>query len=227
MPAPPGQPNAAPRVLVTAGPTHEPIDAVRYVANRSSGQLGIAIAQASRALGCPTTLLLGPIPGDLLADDAGVTLHRFTTTNQLDGLLKAHWPQHDVLVMAAAVADFIPEYVQAGKLDRQGGGLTLSFTPAPDLLKGLSATSRPDQILVGFALESPDNLLQRGRSKLEAKGLHAVVANPLKTMDAPNIDALLLYRDERVETAPPNMPKQDFAHWLMVRVMALAAASAG
>ena len=213
------------RILITAGPTHEPIDDVRYLANRSSGRMGIALATAAADRGLPTTLLLGPVP-ETPHLPSGVTCLRFRTTDDLQALLAGSWPDHDLLLMAAAVADFRPAAPVPGKLRRRSNRLVLDLEPTPDLLSGLTRT-RPDQRVVAFALEEPDGLLEAARRKLEAKGADAIVANPLETMDAETVTAVLLERDGGRYDAPPDLPKTAFADWLLDRLLAPAAGRVG
>src|SRR5262245_9381568 len=114
-----------PRILITAGPTHEPIDRVRYIANRSSGRMGLALAQAAIARGLRTTLLLGPTHLEPPNHSLLKTL-RFRTTAELQNLLARYWPKHDVLFMAAAVADYRPIIkTKVEKLKRRPSGITL------------------------------------------------------------------------------------------------------
>lgn len=202
------------RVLITAGPTHEPIDAVRYLGNRSSGRLGVALAMASSKRAAATTLLLGPCP--VPADLGDVELHRFHTTADLQDELARYWPRHDLLIMAAAVADFRP--VRRGSLTdklKRGEGIRLDLEPTPDLLASLSSMTRPGQTRVGFALEPHDRLDESARAKLVQKDLDAIVANPLETMDAHDITARLYRRDGTMTQAPPHMGKTSFAVWLL------------
>lgn len=200
------------KLLITAGPTHEPIDAVRYLANRSSGAMGIAIAEAAAAAGWAVTLLLGPVDRD---PPTGVRVARFESTAELMGLLDEHFAACDVLIMAAAVADYRPKGGgEGGKLERRGSGLTLELESTPDLVARCAERKRADQVIVGFALEEPAKLAERARGKLARKGLDAIVANPLETMGAGGIDATLLTADGRAES-PGAMPKADFAAWLV------------
>lgn len=184
-----------PRVLVTAGPTHEPIDGVRFIGNRSSGAMGIALAEALAGLGAPCTLLLGPT--SLTSHHSSIRVQRFRTTADLQRLLEAEFPHCDVLVMAAAVADYRPlplpgQRPGKGKLPRQKKGLTLRLESTPDLVAGLAALRSPGQTVVGFALEPQATMHKRAAAKLVRKGLDLIVANPLETMESPNIRASVL-----------------------------------
>jgi phosphopantothenoylcysteine decarboxylase/phosphopantothenate--cysteine ligase len=210
--------NTCRRLLITAGPTHEPLDAVRYLANRSSGRMGLALVEAAARRGHRITLLLGPTwlqPPESTA----VSVIRFQTAAELQAELRRCWPVHDVLLMAAAVADFRPAAGDpGGKISRGQGGLTLHLEPTPDLLADVAARSRPDQTIIGFALEPPERLEESARRKLKAKGISAIVANPLQTMDADRITAAVHLSDGRVLTPPPNLTKADFADWLLDRL---------
>lgn len=203
------------RVLITAGPTYEPIDAVRFIGNRSSGRMGIALAMAAVTRGWSTTLLLGPV-SETLPVDSQIALHRFRTAAELGDLLTTTWPDHDLLIMAAAVADFRPARpASGGKLRRTEAGLTLDLEPTPDLLAALAEQTRDDQMTVGFALEPASGLIERAREKLGRKHLDAIVANPLETMDAETVSATLIKAGGEPVTAPHGASKADFATWLL------------
>ncbi len=208
-------------MLITAGPTHEPIDAVRYLGNRSSGRMGIALAEAALARGLDVTLLLGPIATDPPVHSHLVT-RRFRTTADLRALLAELWPDHDVLIMAAAVADFRPADPagEQSKMSRGSGPVTLSLVPTPDLLAEAAAAARTDQRTIGFALEPPEGLAAAAARKLAAKGIDAIVANPLATMDDPSISAFVLLADGR-RLEPPDIrcDKATFASWLLDNVV--------
>lgn len=208
--------NTPPRVLISAGPTHEPIDAVRYLGNRSSGRLGVCLADAAVAIGCPTTLLLGPTT---LApsEDSTLTVKRFQSCADLEGLLGETWPDHDLLFMAAAVADYRPvETCEGGKLRRTNGPRSLDLEPTPDLLAGLADSSRDDQVRIGWALEPRDQLMASARAKLTRKRLDAIVANPLETLESDRIEAILMRPDGTTLTPGPEpVSKTDFAAWLL------------
>lgn len=204
------------RLLVTAGPTHEAIDEVRYVANRSSGRMGIAIAAAAAELGWETTLLLGPGPS---SPPHGVETIRFNSTSDLEALLREHFPAHDVLVMAAAVADYRPRMRSTGKLERKPDVLTLELEKTPDLVARCVATRRPSQRVLAFALEEQAALHDRAREKLRRKGADAIVANPLETMDSDDIRALLITADGKtiqpIQDRKERIDKRAFADWIV------------
>jgi len=203
--------------LVTAGPTEEPIDAVRFLGNRSSGKMGLAIAEALRARGWAVTLAIGPIRSDVpksLADDPHVRLIRFRTSRELEAVLLTELPQTDLVVMAAAVADYRPRTVSEGKLRRTADGMTIELEGVPDLLATTRAARKPGARVFGFALEPAERLVQSAQDKLVRKDLAGIVANPLETMDAPDVDGTLFLRDGRSMSPGARLPKDDFARWL-------------
>ncbi len=207
---------AARAMLITAGPTHEPLDTVRYLANRSSGRLGLALATAARDAGWKVTLLLGPTT---LPPPAGVRTLRFESTADLAALLDRHFARCDVLVMAAAVADYRPARVRTTKLPRRGGGLVLRLEPTPDLVAACAARKRAGQRVIGFALEARERLAQRALDKRRRKGLDAIVANPLETLGSPRIRAVV-YTARGTAEHPPGgrqrgLTKTVFAAWLV------------
>lgn len=222
-PPPPGSTPAGRRILITAGPTHEPIDAVRFLGNRSSGRLGVALADEAAARGWTVTLLLGPV--SRTPSDSRVRTLRFRTCADLQKLLSSTVPESDVLVMAAAVADYRPKVDPAffgGKFRRKSETLTLELEPTPDLLAQVAQTRRPDQLMVGFALEPRDDLMASARAKLERKRIDLVVGNPLETMDGETIDAVVLGRDGSEVRTKGAIGKTEFAAWLMNLIDAYA-----
>ncbi len=165
-------PLAGRRVLVTAGPTYEPIDPVRFVGNRSSGKMGIAIASEALARGATVTLVLGP---GTVAPPAGVDVIRVDTADAMREAVLAR-ADADAIVMAAAVADFRPKVAADRKLKKEHGVPELVFEPTPDILRELATGRRSGQVLVGFAAET-DDVVASGRDKLARKGLDLLVAN--------------------------------------------------
>lgn len=210
------------RILVSAGPTHEPIDQVRYLGNRSSGRMGIAVAEAAARAGASTTLLLGPTHLGP-SEDSSIQLERFRSSTELAGLLRAHWPRNDLLFMAAAVADYRPVHGDLEeKLRREDGTCFLELEPTPDLVAELAAKSRPNQVRIGWALEPREELIERARTKLQRKDLAAIVANPLETIDSREIEGhLLLGNGEQIDPPSDGMTKEAFAQWLLETILSL------
>ena len=216
--APTGEGSHRRDLLITAGPTHEPIDQVRYLGNRSSGRLGIALSEAAIARGWSTTLLLGPthLPAP---DDSRLRVRRFRTTADLRNLLHEEWPAHRTLIMAAAVADYRPtDGRMDGKMSRGTESIQLNLEPTPDLLSELAATRQPDQYVVGFALEPRAHLDGNARGKLARKHLDAIVANPLETMEAESIAGRIYFKDGSSHAPDQRLTKSQFAAWLLDRL---------
>jgi phosphopantothenoylcysteine decarboxylase / phosphopantothenate---cysteine ligase len=168
----PGHDLSGRRILVTAGPTHEPVDAVRFIGNRSSGRMGIEVAREAAARGADVRLVLGP---DTLEPPGGLAVIRVETAEEMRDAVLAGFDRADAVVMAAAVADFRPERPVPDKLKRQGGPPNLVLVPTPDILAELGRRKR-GQVIVGFAAETTD-LERAGRHKLESKRLDLIVVN--------------------------------------------------
>lgn len=173
------------RILVTAGPTREPLDPVRFLTNRSSGKMGYALARMARYRGAEVTLVTGPTH---LEAPAGVEVVAVETGEQMRSACLERLPHVDAVIMAAAVADFRPAAPSPSKIKKESlkgspgasagedGHLTLELVPTPDILKALAERRRPEQVLVGFAAETGD-LEAFARRKLERKGVDLIVAN--------------------------------------------------
>ena len=209
------------KILITAGPTWEPIDAVRYLGNRSSGRMGLAITQAALVAGHQVTLLAGPgVPVETVTD-AHATVHRFESASQLLELMQTHFPNADLLFMAAAVADYTPMHEVKGKLPRQNDGtLSITLKPTPDLVATIAKTKQPHQRVIAFALEQPDVLVKRATEKLLKKKVDAIIANPLKTMGADDIEPTWLQPDGQ-KLSPGVMTKTKCAAWLLQQAQGL------
>ncbi|MEO6055477.1 MAG: bifunctional phosphopantothenoylcysteine decarboxylase/phosphopantothenate--cysteine ligase CoaBC [Gemmatimonadales bacterium] len=161
------------RVVVTAGPTRESIDPVRVVTNRSSGKMGYRVAEAAWERGADVVLITGPT---VLPAPIGVRLLRVETTKQLEQAVRAELPAADLLVMAAAPADFRPSDPSDSKRARHDGALAIPMEPTDDILTGTRAERKAGSVTVGFALETGD-ALAKGRAKLERKALDLIVVN--------------------------------------------------
>jgi phosphopantothenoylcysteine decarboxylase/phosphopantothenate--cysteine ligase len=202
------------RVVVTAGGTQEPIDPVRYIGNRSSGQMGYAIAARARDLGAAVTLISGP---SVLAPPPAVRLVRAETAMLMRDAVHEHSAGADLLVMNAAVADFRPAQAVDEKIKKQGdGGLTLHLVPNPDIIGELAG--RHDLFKVGFAAETND-LLDNARGKLDRKGLDMIVANDaVASIGQPEIALTVI--DRAGVTALPRRPKAEAAAALLDEIVA-------
>ena len=161
------------RVVVTAGPTRESIDPVRVVTNRSSGKMGYRIAEAAWERGAEVTLISGPVA---LPPPVGITLRKVESTADLEAAVRAELPGADVLVMAAAPADFRPSDPSERKRSRIDGALAIPMEPTADILDATRNDRKPGSVTVGFALETGDALV-KGRAKLERKALDLIVVN--------------------------------------------------
>ena len=186
------------RLLVTAGPTRERVDPVRFLSNRSSGRMGYALAEAARDRGAEVTLLSGPVS---LPRPVRVRFELFETAADLHGLLVREFPECDGLAMAAAVADFIPEE-SATRLHREDGDRSLTLAAGRDILASLKPLRR-GQTVVAFAAETGD-LEARGRRKMEPKGADLIVVNDVGRADigfeSEENEVLLLTREGATET---------------------------
>lgn len=207
------------RILITAGPTREPIDPVRFISNRSSGQLGLALIASALSQHHTPTAILGPVA---FALPDGARRIDVETTAQMHEAVLREFPQHDLLIMAAAPADFRPTQVATEKMVR-GNSLTLELEPTADIVAAAASIRRADQRIVGFSLEAEGNL-DRARAKLQRKRLDMIVYNPLQTMNSAEIQATLLYADGRTECLP-RAPKPAFASLLLQRATALLPAT--
>jgi phosphopantothenoylcysteine decarboxylase/phosphopantothenate--cysteine ligase len=209
------------RVLVTAGPTWEALDPVRHLANRSSGKMGFAVARAARRRGARVTLITGPTA---LPDLRGVDSVHVTSAREMEKAALQHAAVADCVVMAAAVGDYRPVEAARHKIKRGRGEVELRLTPNPDILAKIGAL--PGQrILVGFAAETRD-LVANARRKLQAKGVHLMVANDVTAPDAGfDVDTnivTLIDRSGRVERLE-KMSKDEVAAAILDRVRDLRA----
>lgn len=172
------------KVLITAGPTREKIDAVRFISNYSSGKMGYALAEAAIELGAETTLISGP---SALAPPSGARFIPIESTEQLYQAVSKEFANTDCLIMAAAPSDFKPENELTQKIKRNGSGLKLSLQPTVDILKSLSNGKRKNQLVIGFALETSD-AIANATKKLSDKNLDAIVVNKVSTNTGFNTD---------------------------------------
>jgi phosphopantothenoylcysteine decarboxylase/phosphopantothenate--cysteine ligase len=196
-------------ILVTAGPTREPLDPVRYISNRSSGRMGYAIAEAARRRGAHVTLVSGPVS---MAAPAGVDLTRVGTAREMHAAVMAAAPHHQIVIKAAAVADFSAADVADKKIKKKEGSdeLTLTLRKNPDILADVSRLE-PRPFIVAFAAET-DSVEANAREKLQRKGADLIVANDVSDhtigFDSHQNEVLVIARDggtTRLEKAPKSV----------------------
>jgi len=212
---------AGKKVVVTAGGTHEAIDPVRFVGNSSSGKMGFALAEAARDRGANVVLVSGP---SALPDPVAVEIVRVRRAAEMRDAVIAGCADADILIMAAAVADYQPAETVRDKIKRrQSETLSIPLVPTPDILAEVGV--RAGLIKVGFAAESQD-LLENARQKIEAKHLDLIVANDITASDAgfatDNNRVVILDRGGRKEELPL-MPKYDVAWHILDRIVSLLA----
>ena len=215
-PASAAGPLAGKRVLLTSGPTHEPLDPVRYLGNRSSGKTGAALAAALLDRGARVVCVSGPA-AVLPHAHPRLTLVRVQTAAEMHAACREHWSDADAGVLAAAVADYRPAAVSERKIkknpDDPHGGMNLELVRNPDIAAELSAAKRDDQVVIGFALETED-AVAHGRDKLRRKRLDAVVVNEHRR-DAPAFgsddNAVVIVRADGTERSYPRETKGQLA----------------
>ena len=207
-------------VVVTAGPTAEPLDPVRYITNRSSGKMGYAIAEAAHARGAHVTLISGPTA---IQPPKGVDVVRIGTTQELYDAVLGH-ADADVVIQAAAPADYRAREISPTKIKRTGDSLMIELVPNPDIAAALGARKRPGQTLVGFAAET-NNVIENAQGKLKRKSLDLIVANDVTRAGAgfdvdTNIVTLI---DGEGMKELPMMTKREVADGILDRVAELRA----
>ena len=206
------------RVMVTAGPTREALDPVRYISNRSSGKMGYAIARAAAMRGAQVTLLSGPVS---LEAPHGVTLVPFTTTQDLLERALEHAADHDILIQSAAPADYRAEEIAAQKIKKNHGeDFILRLVENPDVAATLGKMKRKDQVFVGFAAETND-VLEHAKGKLVKKNLDMIVANDVTKPGAGfDVDTNIVTLITEKETISlPMLSKDDVADHILTHAM--------
>lgn len=208
------------RVLVSAGPTREPLDPVRFLSNRSSGRMGVEVAAAAWRRGADVTLVCGPLEVPV---PTGVEAVRVETTDEMRAAIAERLPEADVLVMAAAPADFAPAEPASGKIKKADGPAFLPLAPTPDILRSTQPLRRAGAVVVGFALET-SNADAEGRRKLHDKQLDLVVINDATEPGAGfGVDTnrvTMLDASGRTEVLPL-LPKRDVADAILDRAEAM------
>jgi phosphopantothenoylcysteine decarboxylase/phosphopantothenate--cysteine ligase len=174
------KPLAGKKVLLTAGPTQERLDPVRFITNRSTGKMGYALAKAAMSLGAEVRLISGPTA---LADPVGVEVDRVDSAEAMYQAVHRHQAACDIIIMSAGVADYRPAHFSDKKIKKKDDDMHLAMERTSDILASVGAQKRPDQFLVGFALET-DNPMANAQSKLDRKNLDLIVLNSLQDKGA-------------------------------------------
>lgn len=208
---------AGKKVLVTAGPTREAIDPVRYITNHSTGKMGYAIAQAAARRGAEVTLVSGPVN---LKAPLGVNLVPVTSAGEMFQAVTEASSSQDVIIKAAAVADYRPKYVGTEKTKKKDGDMNLEMERTDDILAWLGNHRQTGQVLCGFSMET-ENMLANSQAKLEKKHVDMIVANNLKTAGAgfgTDTNVVTIITKEGAEELAM-MTKEQVAHQLLNRIM--------
>ena len=208
---------AGKKVLVTAGPTREAIDPVRYITNHSTGKMGYAIAQAAARRGAEVTLVSGPVN---LKAPLGVNLVPVTSAGEMFQAVTEASSSQDVIIKAAAVADYRPKYVGTEKTKKKDGDMNLEMERTDDILAWLGNHRQTGQVLCGFSMET-ENMLENSQAKLEKKHVDMIVANNLKTAGAgfgTDTNVVTIITKEGAEELAM-MTKEQVAHQLLNRIM--------
>ncbi len=202
------------RILVSAGPTQEKLDPVRYISNRSSGKMGYAVVEAARARGASVTLVSGPVA---LAPPSGVTMVRVESASEMKAAMDTRMGEADVVIMAAAVADYRAAAPVDQKIKKDAEEVSISLVRTDDILAGLGKAKSPGQVLVGFAAETND-VIAYGREKLKRKNADLFVANDVSRSDigfsADENEVHLLFADGRAEKVD-KAPKKRIANAIL------------
>ncbi len=208
------------RILITGGPTYEPIDAVRFIGNRSSGKMAGALATEAERMGADVTLVLGP---SAIGVDGNAERINVETAKEMLDAVSTHAPNADIIIMAAAVADFAPEHTSKGKLKKgPDDTMTLTLKKTPDILAQISKTKRPGQIIVGFALEKGDEAEAYARKKLADKNLDMIVLNNIADAGAGfeyDTNKITIFMRSGKKIALPLMSKEDCAKEILDHII--------
>ncbi len=205
------------KVLVTAGPTQEAIDPVRYITNHSSGKMGYAIAKAAMLRGADVTLISGRTA---ILPPPFVNVIQVVTAKEMFEAVKSVSEEQDIIIKAAAVADYRPKEVKSEKVKKSDGEMSIELERTDDILKYLGEHKKPDQFLCGFSMET-QNMIGNSRAKLEKKNLDMVAANNLKVEGAgfqgdTNVLTLITQKEE---VSLPLMSKEDAASKLLDKIL--------
>ncbi len=209
-------------MLITAGPTYERIDPVRFIGNFSSGKMGFALAQAFEQMGATVTLVAGPVAQK--TPEGNINRINVESAREMETQVKKCFPQTNILVMSAAVADFAPNEPQKDKIKKKDDFQTLSLKKTTDILSMAGKMKKPGQTLVGFALETA-NELENAREKLHEKKLDMIVLNSLNDPGAgfgTDTNKVTLITQNRMENWPLKTKvelAQDMAHFIVDKLI--------
>ena len=206
------------RIVISAGPTREAIDPVRYITNRSTGKMGYAIAEAARERGLLVTLVSGPV--NLLPPE-GVEVINIESAADMAKAMKSAAQTADIIVMAAAVADYRPKQYSTSKVKKSDGDMCIELERTEDILLSLGKNKRPGQILVGFAAET-DDLLKNAQGKLQRKNLDYIAANIVGVPDrgfAADNNAITLIGRDGSQTEFALQSKKNLAEALLQHIL--------
>jgi phosphopantothenoylcysteine decarboxylase/phosphopantothenate--cysteine ligase len=210
------------RVVVTAGPTREPLDPVRFLSNHSTGKMGVALASAAWRRGAEVIVVHGPLSAKLPAD--GICAKAVETTDEMAAALRAELPDADVLIMAAAPADFRPAQVAGAKIKKRGNAPDpIVLAENPDILATTRDARKSGMLAVGFALET-DDLLENAARKIEKKGLDLIVANSAREAGAGfgyDTNRVTILAKDGTAEASELRPKSEIADLILDRIEAL------
>lgn len=206
-------------VLITAGPTQEAIDPVRFISNHSSGKMGYALARCARAMGANVTLISGPVHQPI---PYKVNCIRITSAEDMMKAVQANYKDADIIIKAAAVGDYRACHIEENKIKKQEDTLTMSFTKNEDILHYVGTHKSQKQILCGFAMET-QNLIENAKEKLVKKNCDMLVANNLHEEGAgfqTDTNVVTIFQHEHQETLP-RMSKQEVGYEILLRLCKL------
>ncbi len=198
------------KVLVSAGPTREAIDPVRFVSNASSGRMGYAIARAARRRGAEVVLVSGP---SYLPRPANIAFVPVVSAEEMNDACVRYFPQSTLVIMSAAIADYRPTKSYPAKVKKDAKTLSIEMERTADVLKSMGKMKKNGQLLVGFALET-ENIEENARKKLDEKNLDLVVANTPIGLDSPTNQVTTIDREGETETLPP-LSKDEIAERIL------------
>lgn len=213
------------RVLITAGPTQEALDPVRFISNHSSGKMGYEIARAAHQMGADVTLISGPVH---VVAEQGIHVILIKSALEMFDAVKEHFPHQDMIIKAAAVGDYRPAQMAEDKIKKQGDTLEISFIKNPDILAYIGLHKTKDQVVCGFAMETQD-LIKNATQKLLKKNCDMIVANNLHDDGAGfqgNTNVVTILESDHVETLDM-MSKYELGKLILHRLLEMQIAKKG